>query len=409
MVSKQIFISHSSKDKKNVDILVQLITTLYISDEDADSYKIIYTSSDNQEHRFDGKKDIGTDSILEANKSDIFIAYVSENYKDSEICMAELGVGFLKFQESDTRNFHFVPIKDKYVSFNDMTYVLNNKPTIPCTPEKICQKFNEVFNKEQECNIDLNKRFKEIYKGYNRDIEVAKIDITKYITRTFNKTHPLDSEPFVQYVSRELYNNLHINLLNIGSEQLIWTAYKSPLNVDENDLDEDFLTDWDKKFEGSSFNIKRRLIIFKNKEESEMYLNEESLSEKQCTRKEKFEELNKGMLYWTYPQLLVKDYNSRFDSETDKTIDLNDYDENNELYLEFSYTKSHENQLEIMVFSDFDNGMTTIRKKTEPLLILNPRDRDFKTDRKILDSFHLNKFVIYNFVDLVRKGIIKKI
>ena len=400
MAKKKIFISHSSKDKNIVDVIVEILEHYLNNGKTITNYDVTYTSSSKPEYTFKLVSNIGDKSILLAGKSDIFLAYISEDYKSSEICMAELGCGYFNHL-TGKKGFIFIPIKDDYVNFNDLTFVLNNRTVLSRSFEKIIDFFNSEFNKplKKAFIIPLRKKFNTIYKGVDHDLNVAKADIRDFACKTFSHTHPLKSNTFIQYVSRKLYTELHIDLSEFGEEELIWTSYKSPLLINKTLLDNN-LTTWDSAFFFATSNRKKRLIIFDSKKEKDSFF------KKKSSRKTAFINANPGFLYYTVKENLFKEYNRRY---IKNPIDFSRYKTGNELYLEFAFIKSVIRNLEMMIFSDYDNSNSTIQKDSEPLVFIDPKDNDSKYNSKISDSLYLNKMISYRFDDLIKSNVIYKV
>lgn len=403
-MAKQIFISHSSRDKIIVDVIVETLEHYLNNGKTITNYDTTYTSSDKKEYRFKLASNIGDKSILLAGKSDIFIAYISEDYKDSEICMAELGCGFYNHM-SRKKDFIFIPIKDDYVNFNDLTFLLNNRTVLSRTFNNIIKFFNSEFNTTLKPNVlkSLKTKFELIYKGIDHDLIVARTDIKNFASRTFTNTHPLKSNTFIQYVSRKLYTELHIDLAEFGEEELIWSSYKSPLLIKVKLLTNN-LTAWDSAFFKVNSNRKKRLIIFDSTTERDSFFKSNSARKKAFVAANKT--ANSSFLYYTVKHNLFKEYNRRHPKNT---INFNTYNHSNELYLEFAFIKSVVRNLQVMMFSDYDNSNSTIQKDTEPLVFIDPTDNDSKYPKKISDSLHLNKMISYRFDELVTDNIIFKI
>lgn len=420
MKTKTIFISHSSIDKLIVDLIEKL---LYCIKDFQNKYKIIYSSSDYPSNRFHKGQDIGIKSIEASNKCDIFIAYISEDYKKSSICMSELGCGFyrsIKSRNKKTENdFFFLPIKDDYVQFNDLPLLLLNKIINQNSYdelEKIIKDELKLEFDEEKLNdiISIKEKLNEKYNGKDYNLNLSKNQISDYIENTFKCTSILSFNPFVQYVSRQLYNELHINLTKFGDEHLIWSAYKNPLDVEGYLLDEHNLTSYDKEFAKAKSRNKKRLLIFKDKNDFDSFKN--PIEQKKKERKNAFVKINSGCLYYCCEDKIITEFNNlRQTSYTRENIKIEirvpeEKDANeNELYWEFAYLKSISKHIELMTFSDFDNSQTSITEERLPLFFLHPKDDTvFKNINKINQSFNINKFIVHNFKELQEKKIINK-
>lgn len=420
METKTIFISHSSIDKLIVDSIEEL---LYCIKDFEVKYNILYSSSNKLGNRFDKGEDIGIRSIEASNECDIFIAYISEDYKKSSICMSELGCGFYRFinnKDKENKNFFFLPIKDDYVQFNDLPLLLLNKiinqnsydELKNIITDELKLKFDET---KKDKIIEIKEKLNEKYNGKDYNLNLSKNQITDYIENTFNCTSLLSQNPFVQYVNRQLYNELHINLTKFGDEHLIWSAYKNPLDVEGYLLDEDNLTSYDKEFAKAKSRNKKRLLIFKDNKDFDSF--ENPTEQKKKDRKNAFVKINSGCLYYCYEDKIITEFkNSKKKiSQTKEHIESETTEQEekksnkNELYWEFAYLKSISKHIELMTFSDFDNSQTSVREERLPLFFLHPKDdKVFNYIRKINQSFNLNKFIVRNFKELQQKEIIIK-
>jgi hypothetical protein len=412
MAKKKIFISHSSEDKKIIDILIKILEHYLANGKTISTYDVTYSSSDKKIYRFGLGANIGDKSIKLAGESDIFIAYISEDYKKSEISMAELGCGYFNHLKMKP-GFIFMPIKDDFVNFNDLTFVLNNQTVLSKSFDNIISFFDSVFRSRLTKNIKiiLKNKFDLIYSGFDYELNLSKKNIRDYVVKTFNKSNPLKSYTFIQYVTRKLYNEFHIDLSKLGEDELLWTAYKSPFNIKKIELDLNNLTKWDVEFAKVHSNRKKRIIIFDSAAEKDYFFNDKIHSKDEKLRKKAFLNANKitpkeSCLYFSLKENLVDEYNNQ--NIPDK-INPAIYGPKNELYLEFAYIKSIKHNLEILVFSDYDNSYTTIQNDTEPLVFISPNDNASKYQQKIIDSLHINKMITFRFDELIMKNIITKI
>lgn len=407
---KKIFVSHSSDDKGIVDLMVSLLT----SNSDFDcKYELKYSSSDNDNYRFKKGEDIGIKSIESSNDCDIFIAYISNSYKKSGICMNELGCGFGRFLKGD-KKFKFLPFKDDYVLFNDLPLMLNNKIVETSRYEDIEKSFEGVFGKNFiNEDKEVAKEIKAKYNGKDYNLEISKQYMTEYVLGTFMCTSLLNDKPYVQYIGRKLYNELHIDLTKFADEHLIWSAYKSPLLVEKHLLEEGYLTKYDKIFRKTHSRNKKRLVIFENKQEEDYFFqtNGDKTTEEK-NRTSAFISANKDCLYYGDGCAIIKEYKIflKNENKNEELEEIEAIDPEEELYLEFSYIKSILNTIEILIFSDYDNGVTHISNDSMPLFFLHPQDNhsNFGDNKKISNSFKINKFIVYWFDELCAKGIIKK-
>lgn len=408
-VKRKIFISHSSKDKKIINILVEILEYYLANGKTITSHDVIYTSSIKKEYKFKLASNIGDQSIKYAAESDIFIAYISDDYKNSEICMAELGCGCYNYLNKKP-GFVFMPIKDDFVNFNDLTFVLNNRTALSKSFDEIINFFDAELNAKKLSNKTkdlLRINFDSVYSGFDYDLHLSKSNIKNYVVKTFNNSHPLKPYAFIQYVTRKMYNEFHTELSNLGEDELIWSTYKSPFEVKKIDLNKKYLTDWDIGFKDVISKRKRRLIIFDTDAEMKHFLNDKSHSKEEKSRKKAFLDANTKNLFYTLKDVLIDEYNNQ--GLPDK-INATLYPTTiNELYLEFAFIKSKDYNLEVLIFSDYDNKYSNALKDTEPLVFICPNDSDSKYTQKITDSLRINRMVAYRFDELIKKKIITKI
>ena len=160
------------------------------------------------------------------------------------------------------------------------------------------------------------------------------------------------------------------------------------------------LTAWDSAFLTANSNRKKRLIIFDSKREKDLFLQDNS------SRKIAFINANPGFLYYAVKQDLFREYKKRYPNNK---IKFKSYKTGNELYLEFAFIKSVVRNLEMLIFSDYDNSNSTPQKDTEPLVFIDPKDNDSKYNSKVSDSLHLDKMISYRFDELLTSNLIYKV
>jgi len=363
-----LFISHSHKDCEKVKIIYDLLINNYI---DKEQYKIVFTCIP------EGQLGIG-DNIADGTlgmvyDSNVFLAYISENYKKSPICMAELGVAHAKNQNKNNNtstNFIYLLIKDRYIEFNNTTEIGLGRVMMNAeNPSTIQTKFDEIFNRKKGTNAEeskekLLKKFNVIYKSYNHRLDIAVSDIEIFIKKTFCCVHYLYDKPIILYVDRKVYEELSEKLTVLGDQHLLWTTFKSPLNIEKTKLNEAQLTKYDRVFKETISNIKQRLIIFLTEEEQNEYL--EPKDADVVRRRNAFNDANKDCLFYTTQQAIITSYNAL---KRDKGININK--PKNELYLEFAFMRSKEST--VLFFSDFDNAtFHSDGTQDEPIIFINP-------------------------------------
>lgn len=394
-----LFISHSSKNRDKVNIIYDILKNHYITVRD---YHVVFTS--HSEGSLKSGENIGKHTVLNADKSAIFLAYISENYKDSPLCMAELGVAYAKNNRKNKSDFKYLLVKDRYTDFDKTTELgLGNIMMDASNVSTIESELNKVFGKTEDIKAELTNKFNEIYKGYNHKLNIAANDIKIFINKTFDCNHSLCDKPVILYVDRKVYEELSIKLTKLGDQRLLWTAFKSPLNIKRKKLGADRLTKYDRQFSEATSNKKQRLIIFNDKVEQNTYLSP-SIKGLNKERKIAFNKSNEGCLYYTTQKEIIDLYN-----QGKKTSEKIYKPKNEELYFEYALIESQ--YINILVFSDFDNTNTYADgSKIQPLIFINahtPSRHMFPP--KILNSISINKYVSTNFDDLIEKNVIKQL
>jgi hypothetical protein len=140
-----IFISHSSQDKKIVKSFIENILTLGLGIPN-DNEHIFCTSY--PATAVSTGEDI-PDTLREAlDKMTLFIQYISEDYKKSEVCLNEMGAAWSKLPKSK-----IIAIKAPNISFSELGF-LN------------IQRIGLCINKEDDL-FKLLDDYKDIFKDYN--------------------------------------------------------------------------------------------------------------------------------------------------------------------------------------------------------------------------------------------------
>lgn len=398
MKSPVLFISHSSKDLDKVNVIYDIIKR-YI---EVDKYDVVFTS--NPEGSLRSGQHIASNTVARLKDAAIFLAYISENYKNSPICMAELGVAYFR-NSTAGYDFKYLLIKDKYTDFDNTTELgLGNIMMDAENPSTIEGELNKTFDKNFNVKQDLQAGFDSIYKDFDYSLHTALNDVKDFLKKTFDSSHALSEKPVVLYVDRNAYEKLAVHLTDFGRERLLWTTFKTPLTIAGKSLhNTPYLTKYDTDFKGINSNKKQRLIIFANPAEQNYYLNS-NLSRVEKKRKTAFERANQGCLYYTIQKNIINEYNKRC-TGNDKIVPNKNYD----LYLEFALMESL--KIKLMFFSDFNNATShQTGAIDQPLIFINSKTAlNHKFDSRVLDSVKINKFISVCFDELNNDGIIKKI
>jgi hypothetical protein len=152
MNKNYIFLSHSSKDKDIVTSFFEKILRLGLNVSKDD----IFFSSHPSTGITTGE-DI-PDSLKEAlNRMTLFIQYVSEDYKSSEVCLNEMGAAWLKLSKN-----RIITIKSKGLKFSDLGFI-NVQRIGLCIDKKndllsITRDFKELFSFDP---VDFNNKVDE--------------------------------------------------------------------------------------------------------------------------------------------------------------------------------------------------------------------------------------------------------
>lgn len=147
-----IFLSHSSKDKVIVTSFFEKVLRLGLNI----SKDNIFFSSHPSSGITTGE-DI-PDSLKDAlNKMSLFIQYVSDDYKSSEVCLNEMGAAWLKLPKN-----RIITLKSKDIKFDDLGFI-NVQRIGLCINKKndllsITRDFKELFSFDP---VDYNNKVDE--------------------------------------------------------------------------------------------------------------------------------------------------------------------------------------------------------------------------------------------------------
>jgi len=116
-VTNCIFISHSAKDKPVVDLFFEKVLQLGLHVPATD---VFYTSS------YSSGLSIGDDIPIELKnaleKMNLFIQFISTNYRQSEVCLNEMGAAWFKLPKKEIITFLIPPS-----NYNEVGFINTNK------------------------------------------------------------------------------------------------------------------------------------------------------------------------------------------------------------------------------------------------------------------------------------------
>lgn len=175
-VTNKIFISHSSKDVKIVKSFVEKVLRLGL---DIPAERVFCSSLEgfgikSGQYMPDRLKE-------EINKSCLAILFISTNYKDSEICLNEVGAAWATLDKECV-----IPMLLPSVSFEDLGFLDLNRLGI-----RISQR-NDIIKFVQDCKVQLNP---------NCDLQKLHVYIEDFLT-TLNSVE-LEADLVEETISQE--------------------------------------------------------------------------------------------------------------------------------------------------------------------------------------------------------------
>jgi hypothetical protein len=108
-----IFISHSSADKQ---IMTYFLEDVLVNGLSFPKEQVFFSSNPSTSIRTG--EDIPDELKNALNKMTLFIQYISKTYKDSEVCLNEMGAAWYKLQKSK-----IIIIKAPGISFNEVGFL----------------------------------------------------------------------------------------------------------------------------------------------------------------------------------------------------------------------------------------------------------------------------------------------
>jgi hypothetical protein len=108
-----IFISHSSKNRAVVDLFYEKVLRLGLN---VPSSAVFYTS--NYETALPATSDIPIELRNALSRMTLFIQFISKDYRQSEVCLNEMGAAWFKFDRS-----RIITIKMPDVPFTEIGYI----------------------------------------------------------------------------------------------------------------------------------------------------------------------------------------------------------------------------------------------------------------------------------------------
>lgn len=112
-----IFISHSAKDKPVVDLFFEKVLQLGLQVPVSD---VFYTSSYSSGLSISDDIPIELKNALE--KTNLFIQFISTNYRQSEVCLNEMGAAWFKLPKKEIITFLIPPS-----NYNEVGFINTNK------------------------------------------------------------------------------------------------------------------------------------------------------------------------------------------------------------------------------------------------------------------------------------------
>lgn len=152
LIEPYIFISHSSNDEKLVTSFLKHILKLGLDIP----YKNIFYSSMHTTG-VNTAKDIPEEVKKALSKMTIFIQYVSDEYKKSEVCLNEMGAAWYKLETSN-----IIILKSPDIEFNELGFINFGKLAL-------C-----IDNKEDLIKFAEDK--KDIFKDFNLNAYIKEVE-----------------------------------------------------------------------------------------------------------------------------------------------------------------------------------------------------------------------------------------
>jgi hypothetical protein len=236
VMRNKIFISHASDDKQIVDIFVNLVLKLGL---EIKSERIFCSSMAG--HGVKSGKDIPDELKEEILKSSIVFLFTSKNYKNSPVCLNELGGAWISLDKEK-----IIPILLPDADFKELGFLDSQRLSKKITEEGdiigLIQDLKEELNLDINIpllNVNLRKFINEVSKLHLLDVKAPFMKEPKEISewdRCFNrslhpfglifcKTVPHLSHGIHQINDKTIINNILTELASIEYVNEYWYKF----------------------------------------------------------------------------------------------------------------------------------------------------------------------------------------
>lgn len=207
-MSNKIFISHSSKDLNIVKLFVESILKLGL---EIPSSRIFCSSMEG--HGVKSGEYIPDRLKVEVNKSSIAILFISENYKNSEVCLNELGAAWVSLDKTQ-----IIPFLLPNVSFDKLGFLDVSRLGLRIT------ELTDLFKLIQDNRKELNPDF---------DLQLVNTHINEFLKKLNVEKSNDDSSKNKQSLEANEWEDCFTNNLYPFSELLRKSLPTYPLGVHE--------------------------------------------------------------------------------------------------------------------------------------------------------------------------------
>jgi hypothetical protein len=166
MIDKKIFISHSTKDIEYVKSFVENILRLGL---DIPSERIFCSSMEG--HGINSGQYIPDRLKEEINKSSIALLFISKNYKQSEICLNEVGAAWATLSKET-----IIPMLLPEIDFNEIGFLNLNRIGLKVYEREGILKLIQDCKEELNPSFNLEKLFKKIEEYLNEIVKLHKAE-----------------------------------------------------------------------------------------------------------------------------------------------------------------------------------------------------------------------------------------
>lgn len=173
----KIFISHQSNDKNIATPILKFIKSCFFFLEDK---HIFFSSKDENTIQFTDEWRTSINNAIAA--CDIFVCIISESYRDSEICMLELGAAWgLKKKR--------VPLITKNITFGSFSQVINDRQAGKITKATDLIKMIQVIKKKLKITPsisqeEINKKAINCARSCKKDPIAKNVSIKKRLRKS---------------------------------------------------------------------------------------------------------------------------------------------------------------------------------------------------------------------------------